>query len=248
MTNYRFGRLMLLVILVLCAGPLVCAAQANTYTETFDGPLPSFFTVITSGHGETVSVSGGKLVITIPSHTTGSYYAGIQTTFNTGTAFQSQVDYNLTTWPQWYDWTIQAGLWGASGEMNAIRTQRNDYGYHDIVSANFHGNQYQKYVDDNLSGSLLLWRNSSSGAGGKYYIPGFSDFKEIGGYSPQYSDGPFVLQVTSGSGAGAVEVRFDNFKITGDNVVVPLPPAALLLGSGLLGLGLTGWRRRRKRA
>ena len=32
------------------------------------------------------------------------------------------------------------------------------------------------------------------------------------------------------------------------NGVVPIPPSALLLGSGLLGLGLVGWRRREKKA
>jgi len=34
--------------------------------------------------------------------------------------------------------------------------------------------------------------------------------------------------------------------LSGENLTTPLPPSALLLGSGLLGLGALGWRRRRK--
>jgi hypothetical protein len=46
--------------------------------------------------------------------------------------------------------------------------------------------------------------------------------------------------------------QYDYFNATFDNVclstecqVVPLPPSVLLMGSGLLGLGLVGWRRKR---
>ncbi|MBM4301522.1 MAG: hypothetical protein FJ121_08305 [Deltaproteobacteria bacterium] len=39
-----------------------------------------------------------------------------------------------------------------------------------------------------------------------------------------------------------------NYSSGVDNRMVPIPPSALLLGSGLLGLGLVGWRRRGKKA
>jgi len=217
------GRLILVIFLTVLSLALalaVAAAQANTYTETFSGPLnPRIWETYSSGEGVTINVTDGHLVITMPAHAagTGTYSAGIRTKFNTGTAWQSQVDYKLVTWPEWYDWTLQVGLWG-SGEnlMQAIRTQRWDYGWHEIVSVNFHGNQYQKYVDGNIEGSLRLWRNSGGGVGGDYNIG--SGWQAIGSFGYNPGDGPFVLQVVTGPGAGAVEVHFDNFVITGVNV------------------------------
>jgi hypothetical protein len=244
------NRRVLSAVLLLPILVLAVSAQANTYTETFDGPLPSFLTLETYGTGVTATITGGELVITIPAHTSDSYYARILTNFNTGTAFQSQVDYNLVTWPQWYDWTLQAGLWATGGTMNAIRTQRDEYylgpNWYELASASFHGNQYQAHLPaDNRTGALQLTRNSGLGCDGYYDIG--SGWQPIGGYSPHTGDGPFVLQAITGAGAGAVEVHFDNFIITSDNVPVPLPPTALLLGAGLLGLGLPGLRRRLRR-
>jgi hypothetical protein len=216
-----YGAMLLILILA------VSSSQAATYKETFSGPLPSFFKLETHGEGVTATLTGGELVITIPAHASDSYYARILTTFNTGTAFQSQVDYNLVTWPEWYDWTLQAGLWATGGSMNAIRSQHNDYGWHEIVSASFHGNQYQKYVDGNQEGALRLTRNSALGCDGYYDIG--SGWQPIGGYSPHTGDGPFVLQVITGSGAGAVEVHFDNFIITSANVHRDISPIEALL-------------------
>jgi hypothetical protein len=224
-------RWLILTILVLNLILAVSPSQAGTYKETFSGPLPSFFTLETHGEGVTATVTGGKLVITIPAHATDSYYARLQTTFNTGTAFQSQVDYNLVTWPQWYDWTLQAGLWATGGNMNAIRTQRDEYylGHHwyEIASASFHGNQYQAHLPaDNREGSLRLTRNSASGGDGSYDIG--SGWQPIGG-TTHSGDGPFVLQALTGPGAGAVEVHFDNYIITGPNVHRDISPIEALL-------------------
>jgi hypothetical protein len=44
----------------------------------------------------------------------------------------------------------------------------------------------------------------------------------------------------------ATNVVFSFGTTPGDNVAVPIPPSVLLMGSGLLGLGLFGWRRKAK--
>ena len=154
-------RLWLILVVVLAVLLMASTSQAATYTETFSGPLPSFFTTYTSGNGETVTVTGGELVINIPAHTTGIYYAGIMTTFNHGVAFSEQVDYNLVTWPQWGN-GASAGLTGTQNNpMYTIRTQYDDYylghNWHEAAQSSFHGNWGQAYLPaDNRTGSLLL--------------------------------------------------------------------------------------------
>jgi hypothetical protein len=53
-----------------------------------------------------------------------------------------------------------------------------------------------------------------------------------------------VLYAASGSGTGSVGLSLDDFFFT----PVPLPAALPLFASGLAGLGLLGWRRKRKAA
>lgn len=60
----------------------------------------------------------------------------------------------------------------------------------------------------------------------------------------------FVLDGATGFDPSTIEaVRFQyGTALTDNNLTVPIPPSALLMGSGLLGLGLVGWRRRRQQA
>ncbi len=53
-----------------------------------------------------------------------------------------------------------------------------------------------------------------------------------------FSSGLFAYSTSDSNGAYITQ------EVSGTVTVVPLPPAGLLLGSGLLGLGAVGWRRR----
>jgi hypothetical protein len=220
----------------------VCSSQAATYTETFSGPLnPKIWEVFTSGHGETVEVQDGHLVIKIPAVPGDqTYFAGIRSTFDHGYPCEAQVDYNLVTWPAW-DNKASAGIYGES--MYVIRTQINDYFYgshwFECACASFHGNVYQAHlapegVQGGMQGSLRLSYHPTL-AGDGYYNIG-EGWQPIGGYSPHSDGGPFILQVTEWGSRNTpgkdVEVHFDNFSITGPNVpkrTAALPADYLLL-------------------
>jgi hypothetical protein len=59
----------------------------------------------------------------------------------------------------------------------------------------------------------------------------------------------FGLNPDSMPGGFPVKMAFDNFQLQYDQLVcIPLPPTLLLLGSGLLGFGLPGLRRRMKQS
>jgi hypothetical protein len=213
-------------------------SHAGTYTETFSGPLnPNIWEVFTSGHGETVEVTDGKLVIKVPGIPTGqTYYAGIRSKFDHGDKFEATVGYELITWP--WDNKASAGIYGSN--MNTIRKQVNEYSlgphWFEVASADFHGNGgYVKLASEGLqggmTGSLRLTYQNLTGDG--YYNLG-AGWQPIYGYSPHNDDGKFMLQVVEwGGSAGAgkdVEVHFDNFKISGPNVhVVKNMPAIYLL-------------------
>jgi len=61
-------------------------------------------------------------------------------------------------------------------------------------------------------------------------LDGYKGAVDIGAY---YTSGPLNGQNTGPTGSAG-------------NGEVPIPPSVLLMGSGLVGLGLVGWRRRRK--
>jgi hypothetical protein len=91
-----------------------------------------------------------------------------------------------------------------------------------------------------------------------------SDYQPLGDYDySQYGGGFLTLNITYGSGyifrlvtsgyaydpAQTIFIEatggLGEISKTGSASFVPLPPGFVLLGSGLLGLGAVGWRRRR---
>lgn len=211
-------------------------SRAGTYTETFSGPLnPDIWEVYTSGHGETVEVAGGELVIKVPAAPAGvNYYAGIRSKFNHGPgAFQEQVDYRLVTWPT----ANRAGAGLFAVNMNNLRTQIYEYsaGWHEYeaIQVTMTGGYNYLKLPGNSAGTLLLKRDSDLTAWGMYWSG--SAWVDICHNTITW-DGKFQLGITAGGGSNpdgkAVEVDFDNFKITGVNVPQvggALPGTSLLL-------------------
>ena len=113
------------------------------------------------------------------------------------------------------------------------------------IRLNYTGNGNPLVASGAVNISNLTLNNSIMGPNGTYYS-GFTDnFVYF-----RYSDGtPFTSTFTIAgdfvftSNGGAP--NFPGFEFDLSAQPVPLPPSVLLLGSGLLGLGALGWRRKR---
>jgi hypothetical protein len=200
-------------------------AQAGTYTETFDSGLnPALWTVYTST-GSTVAVTEGKLVVTVPARTSDNPGAAayIESTFNVGTAFSAQVDYNLTGYM--LEPRGRAGIC-ATPDDNAMRIQRDfwpDWPAHDLFLSSFHGNTSIADAGTNLVGSLRLGRDGASNAWAQYNTG--SGWTDLGGmYNP--GDGPIQLGLWAWPEGTGTTVYFDNF------IVTPEPATLSLLALG----------------
>jgi hypothetical protein len=136
------------------------------------------------------------------------------------------------------EWAYGAGLAGApNGATNGISSA----GFGLFGDANFPGANLAgpDAVDGLQYGILSAGDNTATGNGG---ITG-SD----GLIKNQVS---FLLDITAGSlnPADITDISFQYGTALTDTNIVPIPPSALLMGSGLLGLGLVGWRRRSHKA
>jgi hypothetical protein len=73
----------------------------------------------------------------------------------------------------------------------------------------------------------------------------------IGGENPQLfgtEANPVFFHLLVTGVTADTSVDFVQFSYGTNGAVVPIPPSVLLMGSGLLGLGLVGWRRRQTKA
>jgi hypothetical protein len=166
MNQVSFCRSFVFVMTILIfTALLVHPVHGATYTETFDGPLnPALWEVYTGGHGETVTVENGKLVIIIPAKPgpQGRYYAGIKSTFNHGGVFTSTVDFTLVQWPR------LPGAWTGlrSDQMEIGRLFEYNYGPKESARTVFYGGATYNYGACSV-GSLQLSRDASNVARGK---------------------------------------------------------------------------------
>lgn len=156
--------------------------------------------------------------------------AGINLNFNDLAVDTSLVgiqvpDYNFFTWAG--DWTV--GLWGAdnnkavfSGSTSTISS---------LTPFKFDG------ADFALNGATFLTITGTKVGGGTVVFPTEALGTSLQTYS--FANFPGITQLTFSSDGGFV---MDNLKDVG---LIPLPPTALLLGSGLLGLVGLGWRKRK---
>ncbi len=222
--SFRWSFVFVMTILVftaLSAHPV----QGATYTETFDGPLnPALWEVYTGGHGETVTVENGKLVIIIPAKPgpQGRYYAGIKSTFNHGGVFTSRVDFTLVKWPR------LPGAWAGlrSDQMEIGRSFQYNSGAHEYIRTVFYGGP--RYMDGACSvGSLQLSRDAGNVARGK--VDRGSGWEEVDNRIVN-EDGRFQVEAESGNEDEVIRIEFDNFTITGANV--PAAGSSLSLSSG----------------
>jgi hypothetical protein len=136
------------------------------------------------------------------------------------------------------EWEYLAGLVGApNGATNGIGSA----GFGLFGSPNFPGANLADPValDGVQYGILSAGDNTNTGNGG---ITG----------SGGLIKNSVTFQLTGATGLDTSLITDVSFQygtaLDEPNIVVPLPPSVLLMGSGLLGLGLVGWRRRSHKA
>lgn len=146
----------------------------------------------------------------------------------------------------------------------------NNFGYNYVVTFNFTAGTYQvysipQYIDDQHKGAILKTTSYSNGANGESFLDS-NPWKYYSGGTPGSngsltfdSSDPNNFKLTLAGLLGLTEFAnaadiwlFYTYQCGNDIMVgetvgskVPIPPSALLLGSGLLGLVGLGWRRRK---
>ena len=219
--------------------------EALAFTDNFDANAinSTWWTVAAEG-GSTVVASNNRVELTQGT----SGFAAL--TFNTTVLgdFTASIDYSLLNWPA--NNQERAVLNAFARINNQLLVERISDSQYDpsptntgeVYLTDFPGQGILGTSTSDTSGRLRLERNGDSVSGSFWNGVGWTVIGTYQAFDESHVARTFGFGIFAGSTViPGVKVAFDNFVL--DTAPVPLPPASLLL---LSGLGMLGWRRIRR--
>lgn len=244
----KIGHRKTLAATVFLASSLLWAtfalAYAGTITDNFDAStLNSGLWEVTSTGGPSIAQTAGQLQVTIPGVSSSPLSGGVQSKFTLIGDYDMQAEFSLLTWPA--NNGIRVGIQAIGGAVERVGAGSV---YGEEYLANFGTSLLGRIGTGDLSGALRMTRTDNILKG--FYLAG-GNWQLLGSLEDAGFGADTKIQLDAWTsnpyfGYHNAAIAWDNFQVqyTGVENLVPIPPTALLLGSGLL--GLAGWRRFRK--
>jgi len=235
---------MLLALLLMSFSPAYGGTISETFTDNhYDTNL---WVLSTMGQGTTATITNNELEVTVG----GSGYGNFSGDFTLTGDFTMTVDFTLINWPPDNGTQLSIGTYsGSSSPFQVARCNTGGQnsgveqyftfilgqytGTNGITGPTHSGKLRMVRTGNTMVGSyydgsnwIAIGSNTNSGLGGAVSV-----WLGIGPYGNNYSGTP-------------AKAAFDNIQVQWNTNPVPVPGALLLFGTGLLGLGAHGLRRR----